>query len=870
MGKITSKNTRYGLQTNVNDETIQGFKQLDNVDVNYQLGSLKSRPGLVPSNLISPINYVENTYYNTDVVPNTGDENQVTLTQYWNPYDNTYNPMTVFTASFTGYIRTFDLTWQRVGTLTSSMMTLNFYEFDSSTGIRGAKVGFGNWTMNVQYLPIVKSTSIFEVINADATGPMFVEYGKEYIAAIEFSSTFAPGVIGSNTVIFYSSNNTDSYYGMAMNTQPTLSESFYTVPGGAWYSEVTYNPVVRTGSEEMIGIQCIGNNDIYVSGFRNDLAQTFKYGKLTHIDNNYVSNDVIVDTPSNQERPVQIYNFPGALYGLKVDGTVHKYIGQYAGSLKGRNDDGVHTQLMKVLSGDSTAIPVVRSLPCSITLGASSRLYTDTTGAKFILPGIYMYYVEFVDKDGYAYDGSQHTLRVDARLPDPRGGFVTSDPNNPTRSYIANINVNPDNSFGRDKWVAINLYRAKVEMLTVDGVQIETPGPAYFIADLIDQWHPDVNLYIHDDALQTPATSLMTDRSTYYIPAPMDFTLYKDKIIAAGDWQYPNYIFPSRDVACDFFAEDSFTVTFPDGDTHFTAVKVLNDECFVFSKFGTWGIRQVSTVAPFFSIRQVSSKYGSITTSKGIVQVGNVLYVITTDGVMQFDGNNFTPVDDKINRIFDAIDFNTKSITIGGTPTMQVDHIPSLMITGQYDITTKCIVWVFPSDSPSFGGKVYSLCLKTNEWSTISVNSNNQFAYPRFVYYNARDNKIGLSGSVESYDISLGEFIDYANNGTQYGITTVAESTDFDMGEKTRFDKFRLWGIGIITLEIYFDRETTPTCTFTNESLTEEGLDFPLGWNGNYFRYKITTSDSENFELKGMELVFTNTGLKKWNKVSQK
>jgi hypothetical protein len=97
-------------------------------------------------------------------------------------------------------------------------------------------------------------------------------------------------------------------------------------------------------------------------------------------------------------------------------------------------------------------------------------------------------------------------------------------------------------------------------------------------------------------------------------------------------------------------------------------------------------------------------------------------------------------------------------------------------------------------------------------------------------------------------------------------ITSTLESTDIDFAEKTIFKSFRLWGTGTVTLTLYLDKEDTGKefADIVLDPYTAKGAEFPLGYIGNYLRYKITSIDPL-FEFRGIEVVYSNKGVKSFD-----
>jgi hypothetical protein len=110
-------------------------------------------------------------------------------------------------------------------------------------------------------------------------------------------------------------------------------------------------------------------------------------------------------------------------------------------------------------------------------------------------------------------------------------------------------------------------------------------------------------------------------------------------------------IFPSRNLQPDFYAGEAFQVAFTAGDTYFNACVTFGNAFYAFSNHGTWRIDFIGGQTPFI-LRQVSTKLGCISTSKGIVKIGNKLFIPTIEGLKIFDGENYESAEGTINNVW--------------------------------------------------------------------------------------------------------------------------------------------------------------------------------------------------------------------------
>ena len=373
--------------------------------------------------------------------------------------------------------------------------------------------------------------------------------------------------------------------------------------------------------------------------------------------------------------------------------------------------------------------------------------------------------------------------------------------------------------------------------------------------------------YYEDTLAQSVLAATTLDQKDYYVPRPMDFTIYKGHIIAAGDPTYPNYIFPSGQVKCDFNIIDQQQVTFPPGDTYFTAATTLNDWAFVFSKRGTWLIWNNLTESPYFEIRQISSRLGCVGSSKSIVRWGQNLLIPTIEGLQWFNGSTYTPADESLNNIWNHIQYGDQMTQTGGTPNLTVGHVPSFTVSSFYDPLTRGLFLTMPGTSLNVPKTMYQLNTTTMTWSLVTPSD------VRFIYQLELNNNVGYvnnSDHVFKFDDTLLQ--DFPNDTGLNGVTipTNIKSINMDFGETSLFKLFRIWGNGLVNVNFYFDREVVPTSQYTNIDLSSQdiiGVALDLGWSGNYFQFEIQALDA-NFELKAFELVYSNTGIKRFKNIA--
>ena len=542
----------------------------------------------------------------------------------------------------------------------------------------------------------------------------------------------------------------------------------------------------------------------------------------------------------------------------------------------------------------------------------------------YIREGRYEYAIEYIDKTGYSYEteipdgtirqvatpnaattdlnvaGAQNTAALNGLAPGAKlikfGELV----------YGVNITVPPPaGPYPGNGWLnypIVNIYRRvtqNVQEIAGQYSVLYTPDSPFMLVSALNStppaagyvnnitqpgwsWNAASQVWTYADGVKfypatdphpgliagaTPMVTSTTElsRKDYYIPKAVDIDVFNGKLIAVGDPAYQNVIFPARDLISDFYVDDEMIVTFPPGDTYFTAVKVHGMFCYIFSKHGTWLLRQTSTVAPFFYLQQINSKLGCISTSKGIIQAGNILLVPTAEGLQMFDGASYRPIDQKINDIFHAIDYTEHPITTTGSPSITTTHIPAFTLEGIYDYKTTNAVWLMPPDNQG-NRAIYVYNMDHSCWFNFTIPD------VKGIFFDAVDNKVKLITS--QYIMSMEPILtqDCLTDGgyTQTPIGVTIETTDIDFQEKTTYKSLRVWGTGTISIDVYIDRAATTTIHLDNvvlDTYGAKGIQIGLGWIGNFYRFKITSS-SGPVEIKGYEVLYANQGVKMFDQVS--
>ena len=427
-----------------------------------------------------------------------------------------------------------------------------------------------------------------------------------------------------------------------------------------------------------------------------------------------------------------------------------------------------------------------------------------------------------------------------------------------------------------------NIYRRTLSQVDITSIGNDNaqqfprsqPGSTFVRVGSINTITAGVTTVSFYDNFPTPSGP--TFDLDYYIPRAADMEQYKGHLIAIGDPLYPNFIFPSRNPQPDFHLDDAFELAFPPGDTYFTAIATLGDDCFLFSNHGTILLKQTSQEPPYFINKVVSTNLGCICTSKGIVKVGQRLLIPTSEGLKWFDGSSFISAEVKLNNIWNQIDYSQQNWNFRGT---DYGYVPAFDIQAIYDPLSKQVFYLMPkvANEPQ---TIYVLNIQpgqntmsyvgvgSSEWSTTDNNSNTTS-----LYYDAFKGTIGCSDGTSVFILDKAQTVDSLNNIGSFGIPiqTIIESLDVDFAEKTQIVSFRVWGNGLIDkLSLYSDRSLVADGVVPSillDTYGAKGKEIPLNYAAKtYFRWKIESTDPK-FVLKGWEVVYKNQGVKSFDDV---
>ena len=906
--KFTQKNIDFSLVKNVNEESIAGFLQLSDTNPSAVVGSVVSRNGIKQSDILGTLpgnsQFVKGFNGDNQPIPTALDFDlffEYYLTR--NPIGAYPLPGFVVVMDKTGYLSSVSLQLKinplMLSTITNTMtLIISEYNINSKSIVESVGVSVNSNNSNtLTTLAYTAMTWQIQKSATDTTAPL-LSSGKAYL--IQIYNTLQ---LNSRFIELFSVPADVNNFALAQYTQPTLPTVF---------TQMNLCPVYDLVLKNLTGVSILNGNKIGVMPSINDKGYYFSNlrpatGTLP------ISGGVSLKQPGTTGELVLFdpqlpastnfdlnRSFPGAEYGFKILNVGHDF-----GIGLGSQISNKNYPIFKRIKGLNSAIPVVASVIMPIigyvvaaeAVAYNSETHPDTKPTSGLFRGDYQYALQWIDKAGHAYmpDGDKNSIMqismvgvtpasdasgidklnfsvydvtLTINLPQfPLASLLDFSTLNIYRKSIAqtdptitvpvdpyggpaHLNVNSDGYI--DSTVQLDTFKM-IKSIDLTSIFITPPSDI--------TWNGTLNQITFKDTAR--ATGSDTFDFDYYIPNPADIEIYKGHVVAIGDTKYPNFIFPSRNFYTDFYLTDIYSVVFPEGDYYFTAIKNLNDETYIFSSHGTWRFRQTSSTSPYFQIQQVSNKLGCITTSKGIVKNERLLLVPTAEGLRWFDGYNFIPTDDNFNNIWNQIDISPKQVNIGAG--VIVDHIPAFEIEGIYDQTSKNIIYLMPTkDNPNIRD-IFVINAKSHKWESYT---NTFGAISLFNMPFANTSGVLTSSYIYEFDRVLRQ--DFLNDTGQVGvnIATVCETTNIDFAEKTLFKIIRLWGLGLINLDVYFDRETIPTSSFTNILLTNSGVEFPLGWKGNYFRFKITCLDSTQFEFRAFEIIYNNQGIKKFDQIN--
>ena len=925
--KFTKKDIAFGLMKNVNDETTPGFKTLQNIDPNAVANAVQSRPGMRMS-LAMPTAEPAASSQVRFTTSGAGDHARTSTSDFSSTLGQV---QFVFVPEKTGYLDTIRFNIIPNFTLgASSIIYPQLYEWDKFTNQPiGNPISSGLATDITAFPPNVGGIAVFvfrtQLGNINSAKPVVVA-GKPYYVVLNLSPTIGNVLSATQRLEFNAEVASEDLFGVRYDPVPT-QPIVWTVMQSCIPFTYEMLPATQTNIlTDKINSLDMFKDKTYIATQVNPLNKTFGYGALSELASTGVTERIKpAMSPASPAISAVGDSYPAALYGAKVVEDVHTYGLFYGAALAGRATTADTNYLMfKRADTKNNILPVVTSVPTLTPPAGVAPYFVTATSLlpyaypwqsaadelKLVRTGSYEFAFEFVDFTGYAYratkdnntiiravigeaqtmsDGElyqkyfkktdtaiiergERIFSVVVTIPLPAG--YTADDFAFVRVYIRKLAVaTPVNRLGVGAVNQITAEETPDSSFSLWGeATLNTARTAWTKSTVAS--NPLVPTFLA--VLETSSTILTIDER--YTPRPVDFCMVKGHIIAAGDPEYPASIFPSRDYRTDFYIDDIHNVSLPVGDSYFTACTNFLDDGFVFSAHGTWRVRQVSTSAPYFQVQQVSSRLGCITTSKGIVQYGQTLLIPTAEGLMWFDGYNYRPADQTINNVFNTIPHKEQLISLGGTPTLSVGHIPAFEVSGVFDSTAKNILYVMPKEGANALRTVYALNVGIGQWSTytlpVSPIGDIEFFFP-----NHKDGgvgfvtagKIGQPARIYNLMEELGEDYPYDTGLNGYTIPTILEIQDINFGEQTSFQKLRLWGKGTIDVSIYLDREVDAVATYTDivlDDIGEIGTELNLGWIGTYFRYKITVKDSDTFLLKSFELTYLNAGVKKFRSVA--
>lgn len=923
--KLTNKNMQYTLQLNVNDEVVQGFKTLQNVNVQAQSKAVVPRPAL---RQFTEFGYIKPSKFGIINFPTIQDAT-VTAGLPLSACIDGGIPVVDFVITSTANLQSNSLTILLTSNQTISnipyTITTTISEFDPQQLVPGNVVATSVTNTNLNVLNTTTYTGIYIPLSTTISSAPNMLEGRSYLVSNSFSVNLNLSVEAYPGTL-----------GLTQETQPTEA-TIYTFLNVCPVYQLTYYLYALLDLTNQYPKSCIyvpNFKSYMIAGAHNYPGQSFGFAEL-YTPN--ATNDQLLSYLLDNSGTLNTYsgyNCPAAFYGAKIERDVHTFgcfLGnQFGGRVVSTNPNGsINTGLtypmFKIAKDDTMIVPVTGMVgqatgsvavavpqfiddfvdpndsPDGMPPGEAFGDAADVTlGNLGILGGIYNYAFEWVDITGQNYqpDVSNDTIInvqvnpdlytskralsvpvtamrrlsvVQITIPFPAYPYIGQPPNGKQSNYpILNVYRQTVRQTNTQSYIDPFSYTGVLITDEVDGayqligsVDTSTNGPT---VDGAMPYSITPNSVVITDEQRIPSGNTVLDID-YYIPQVGDFTLFKGKTIAIGDASYPNVIFPSRNYYTDFYVEDQYTVTFPIQDTFFTAIKVLGNFCFIFSPHATWRVAQVSTSAPIFQIYQVSDKLGCITGSRGITVVGDRMLVPTDEGLKWFDGSTWTTADDTLNNVWNQLDYTVHQLQTGGTPSLTVGASPAYDVQSEYDEYTKCVVYLMPAVS---GGNrtIYVFNTTSGGWSTydnpIGVTG---------IFVDTQSNRIGFITANSIYLLDKLAFKDSIGNGGSQDtvIPVILETTDFNFEELTTIKSLRLWGNGLCTVNTYMDRSDTPVSSFTNVDLDAQGtigVELPQGWRGNYYRWKVTANSSD-FVFKGHEIVYFNSGIKKFRQVAQ-
>jgi len=350
------------------------------------------------------------------------------------------------------------------------------------------------------------------------------------------------------------------------------------------------------------------------------------------------------------------------------------------------------------------------------------------------------------------------------------------------------------------------------------------------------------------------AYEVVTDVAVY--PTPDFLFDYNGRTFALGDRYNKNVVYFSKDSVADFYADNAFTLQLPKEDYFLSAGFELGESAFIASPHSMWRITETSNTLPYYRIEKVRGlDTTGIIAPKTIVQAQGLTYFLAEEGFMAFNGSSANNISLEINNyikgiIKEYVDKTGKPVNPGTTDCYYAPYLAEAI----YDDNKNAIYLAIPFGNVKTNNVAFKYNLLTKSWETLTIEDFRGFV-------RGLDNGV----TVRTNDLII-DVTDTSKVDTVYGVTdnivSTIETNDTVLPDKARINRIIIYGEGNINFYAYTNRGETPKVTKLGVTLSLDGTDIPLNILGFEFRYKIEGTSS-NFKLTASpKVLVTSDGFK--------
>lgn len=428
--------------------------------------------------------------------------------------------------------------------------------------------------------------------------------------------------------------------------------------------------------------------------------------------------------------------------------------------------------------------------------------------------------------------------------------------NKPTGINIYRKAVKPVDATSDDvllttaSWQIVTAYDIAKNIVSNNAWVSITPAIDKSIFTITDKSHYAVS---GDYVVLPGAAYEINSAAVRILPTPGFIFTYNGRMLALGDKDNRSTVFFSKDGLTDFNADDTFTLDLPLADFCLTAGFTLGGNAYICSAHKTYRVIEVSDSIPYYKIEPVAGMDGvGCISPKSIITHGGLVYFLSADGYIAFNGSNFVSISDDISEVLDEVDQRYTDIVGNDVNPLTTDcFFAPYLVEAVYNIDDDSIYLALPTSSLEKNTLLLKYTIPLKSWSTVEV--------PNF--------KGLITGRESGVDILTTTVLlgMYATGKTDTvtgtPIKATLETYDIVIPNQSQVNMVTLYGTGTINAYVYMNRETTPKISKLGITLKNDGTDIPINRQGFEFRLKIESVTSEDFKLTAEpELTVTSSG----------